>query len=92
MFAMSESVTKSFSGGNGPALFPTASPEKMTKAIQLMEEEAASFNWPSLWYANVRLPMLRSKSLALSKKERSSSWLNHELDRVAQNAAIPVVT
>ena len=40
MFAMSEAVSLSFSGGSDPAILPLASPERMTnKAIWLVEEE-----------------------------------------------------
>jgi len=37
--AMSDAVTKSLSGGSGMALLPPASPEQMTQAIKLVEEE-----------------------------------------------------
>ena len=39
MFAMSEAVMKGFAGGSGPEVVLPASPEQMTKAIQLVEEE-----------------------------------------------------
>ena len=39
MFAFTNTVTKSFSGGSGLEVLPPASPERMTQAIKLVEEE-----------------------------------------------------
>jgi len=39
MFALSEAVTNSFSVESDPVVLPPASPEQMTKAIQIVEEE-----------------------------------------------------
>ena len=91
MFAMSEAVSRSFSGGSDPAILPSASPEQMTKAIQLVEEEEGwggsdvLMKAVDLFHSDPRNPIAY---LAFSKKEMRSTWLHHELDQVAQNAAI----
>ena len=91
MFAMSEAVMKGFAGGSGPEVVPPASPERMTKAIQLVEEEEGQCGSDVLMQA---VDLFRSDPrnpiayLALSKKEMRSIWLHRELAQVAHNAAI----
>jgi len=91
MFAMSEAVSRSFSGGSDPAILPLASPERMTKAIRLVEEEEVQggadvlMKAVDLFCSDPRNPIAY---LAFSKKEMRSTWLHRELDQVAQNAAI----
>jgi len=88
---MSEAVSRSFSGGSDPAILPSASPEQMTKAIWLVEEEEGQggsdvlMKAVDLFHSDPRNPIAY---LAFSKKEMRSTWLHHELDQVAQNAAI----
>ena len=90
MFSMSEAVAKSFPGGSGPLVFLPASPERMTKAIQIMEEEEGQGGSDVLMQA-VDLFLSDSRNpiayLAFSKEMRST-WLHRELGQVAQNAAI----
>jgi len=91
MFSMSEAVMKGFAGGSGPEVVPPASPERMTKAIQLVEEEEGQCGSDVLMQA---VDLFRSDPrnpiayLALSKKEMRSIWLHRELAQVAHNAAI----
>ena len=91
MFAMSEAVMKGFAGGSGPEVVPPASPERMTKAIQLVEEEEGQCGSDVLMQA---VDLFRSDPrnpiayLAFSKKEMRSIWLHRELAQVAHNAAI----
>jgi len=68
-----------------------ASPEKMTKAIQIVKEEEGEggsdllMQAVDLFHSDSRNPIAY---LAFSKKEMRSIWLHHELDQVAQKAAI----
>jgi len=63
----------------------------MTKAIWLVEEEEGQggsdvlMKAVDLFHSDPRNPIAY---LAFSKKEMRSTWLHHELDQVAQNAAI----
>src|SRR5882724_3514930 len=90
IFVMSKAVSRSFSGGSDPAILPSASPEQMTKAIWLVEEEEGQggsnvlMKAADLFHSDPRNPIAY---LAFSKEMRST-WLHHELDQVAQNAAI----
>src|SRR5882724_11515533 len=90
MFAMSEAVMKGIAGESGPEVVPPASPEWMTKAIQLVEEEEGQggsdvlMQAVDLFHSDPRNPIAY---LAFSKKEMSI-WLHQVLDKVAHNAAI----
>jgi len=91
MFAMSKAVMKGFAGGSGPEVVPPASPEWLTKAIQLVEEEEGQcgsdvlMQAVDLFHSDPRNPIAY---LDFSKKEMRSIWLHRELAQVAHNAAI----
>ena len=91
MFAMSEAMTNSFSDESGPMVLPPTSPERMTKAIQIVEEEAGQggsdllMQAVDLFRSDPRNPI---EYLAFSKKEMRSIWLHHEVYQGAHNAAI----
>jgi len=86
-----ESMASAFASGSGASETPAAiltSPECLTKAIQLVEEEEADWGSESLMQAvdlfqhDPRTPIAY---LAFTKKELRSMWLHHQL---AQNMAI----
>ena len=90
LFALSEAMTNSFSVEGGPVAFLPASPERMTKAIQIIKEEEGQggsdllMQAVDLFCSDSRNPIAY---LDFSKEMRSI-WIHCELDQVAHKVAI----
>ena len=82
-------VVQSLTGG--PSLLPPTSPERLTRAIQLVEGEEGDMGADILMRAvdlfeqDSRAPIAY---LAFEKRGLHSTWLHRRLDRVAHESAL----
>src|SRR5882724_13074981 len=75
----------------GPSMLPPMSPECLTQAIQLVEDEEGEYGMDvlmkvaDLFERDTRTPIAY---LAFTKREMCSTWLHHRLDWGAQEATL----
>ena len=75
----------------GPSVLPPTSPERLSQAIRLVEDEEGEYGMDVLmkvtylFERDTRTPIAY---LAFTKREVHSTWLHHRLDWGAQEAAL----
>src|SRR5882672_8310598 len=94
MYALSEAVhsmSGAFASGSTSSVLPPASPERFTRAIQLVEAEEGESGPDSLMEAVElfhRDPGNPIAYLAFSQRQMRSTWLHHQLSKAAEEKAI----
>ena len=94
MYALSDAVQSmsgAFASGSTASVLPPASPEYLTRAIQVVEAEQGEHGPESLMDAVDifhRDPSYAIAYLAFNEKEMRSTWLQHQLRKAAEEKAI----
>jgi len=94
MYSLSDAVQSmsgAFASGSTSSALPPASPEHLTRAIQVVEAEEEAYgpeslmNAVDLFHRDPRSPIAY---LAFNKKEMRSTWLHCQLRKAAEEKAI----
>ena len=94
MYALSDTVQSmsgAFASGSTASVLPPASPEYLTRAIQVVEAEEGEYGLESLmnavdlFHSDPRYPIAY---LAFNRQEMRSTWLHCQLSKAAEEKAI----